>query len=37
MQIQKSEAERLLGVSYTTFYSYVKKLGIQLIKRTDNR
>jgi hypothetical protein len=37
MQIQKSEAERLLGVSYTTFYSYVNKLWIQLISKTDSR
>lgn len=37
MEIQKSEAERMLGVSYTTFYSYVNKLGIKLIAKTDSR
>lgn len=37
MQIAKSEAERILGVSYTTFYNWVNKLGIELITKIDTR
>lgn len=37
MPIPKSEAERALGVSSTTFYSYVKKLGIELITKVDSK
>lgn len=37
MSIPKSEAERTLGVSSTTFYSYVKKLGINLITKVDSK
>ena len=37
MQIQKSEAERILGVSYTTFYNWVNKLWIELITKIDSR
>ncbi|WP_300063058.1 hypothetical protein [Flavobacterium sp.] len=35
--IPKSEAERALGVSSTTFYSYVKKLKIQLLTKVDSK
>lgn len=37
MQIAKSEAERILGVSYTTFYNWVNKLWIELITKIDTR
>lgn len=37
MQIPKSEAERILGVSYTTFYNWVNKLGIELVTKIDSR
>jgi hypothetical protein len=37
MVIPKSEAERALGVSSTTFYSYVKKLAIELITKVDSK
>lgn len=37
MPIPKSEAERTLWVSWTTFYTYVKKLGIELIIKVDSK
>lgn len=37
MPIPKSEAERTLWVSSTTFYTYVKKLGIELIIKVDSK
>ncbi|PTT76209.1 hypothetical protein [Chryseobacterium sp. HMWF001] len=33
----KFEAERLLGVSQTSFYKYVKNLGIQLINKVNEK
>ena len=37
MEIQKSEAEKLLDVSSTTFYNWVNKLKIQLINKVDGK
>ncbi len=37
MQIHKSEAERMLGVSATTFYNRVNRLGITLITKIDSK
>lgn len=35
MEIQKSEAEKLLDVSSTTFYNRVNKLDIKLLNKID--
>ena len=37
MEIQKSEAEKLLDVSSTTFYNWVNKLEIKLITKIDGK
>jgi hypothetical protein len=37
MEISKSEAERLLGVSSTTLYNRANKLNIKFINKVDSK